>query len=338
MRYYRNIGLVWVLILLGISTANSQVKKGQVGFRFLENPISAEAVGRGGMGLVMFSNANAVFWNPAGLSWIDGRLDFNLNYTKGIANINHNAVTGAVNLGRFGILALDALVMSYGDFYGTRRANNEQGFMDTGTFSPQAYAFGLTYSQRVSNRFGYGVRLKYAVQDLGQAWISLTGKDVDDPGLTIAVKDYQLSEFALDVGAIYDFNFHRIRFGAAIQNVSREIKYEEEKFPLPFAACFSIVGDPLSFFIPNAENPLLLGFETRHPRDFQEKYQVGLEYHYQKMLILRGGYMGNYDERGLTFGLGFCQTFGNYRLRIDYAFQNYQIFNAAHIFSFGMTY
>jgi hypothetical protein len=80
------------------------------------------------------------------------------------------------------------------------------------------------------------------------------------------------------------------------------------------------------------------GFETRHPRDFEEKYQVGLEYFYQKMFILRSGYMGNYDERGLTAGIGFRQKVSEHELRIDYAFQNFGVFNSVHTFSFGMTY
>jgi len=327
--------LLW-LVLAGM--VSGQTKKGQVGFRFLENMISAEAIGRGGLGLVTFTNANTVFWNPAGLGWLAGRADFDLNYTKGIAEINHSSLAGAVKLGNLGILALDALMMEYGTFYGTRRANNEQGFEDTGTFSPNAYALGLSFSQRVSDRFAYGVRLKFAKQDLGNAWVGLTGKDVDDPALTIAEKSYALDEFAFDVGAIYDFMFHHIRFGAAIQNVSREIKYEDEKFPLPFAACFSATVDPLSFFMNNSDNPLILGFETRHPRDFEEKYQVGLEYFYQKLFILRSGYMGNYDERGLTAGLGFRQKLSGHELRIDYAFQNFGVFNSVHTFSFGMTY
>ncbi len=61
--------------------------------------------------------------------------------------------------------------MDYGDFYGTRRANNDQGFEETGVFSPASYAVGLAYSRKVSDRFSFGVHVKYAGQDLGSAWI-----------------------------------------------------------------------------------------------------------------------------------------------------------------------
>jgi hypothetical protein len=305
----------------------------------LENPISAEAIGRGGLGVAMFRNSNAVFWNPGGLAWLDGKIDFNVNYTKGIANINHSSAVGAIALRGIGVLAVDAVMMDYGDFYGTRRANNEQGFDDTGVFSPNAWVIGLTYSQKVSDRFSYGVHLKYARQDLGDAWIATAGIDVDDPDLAMAQKSYVQSEPAADIGAVYDFLFHNIRFGAVIQNISREIRYEEEKFPLPFAVSFCLTFDPLSVFMPDNElNSLLLGFESRHPRDFKEKIKVGAEYTYHDMLILRGGYMGNYDERGLTAGIGLTKQFGKTRFRIDYAFQDFGVFNAVHIFSFGAMY
>ncbi len=332
------IGML-LMVLMGDASGEGIVKKGQVGFRFLENPVSAEAIGRGGMGLITIYNANTVFWNPAGLGWISGKYDFNINYTKGIAEINHSAIAAAMQIGRFGVLALDILMMDYGDFYGTRRANNDQGFIDTGAFSPQSFAFGISFSQKVSDRFSYGVRVKYAKQDLGNTWVGVTGTDVDDPTLTIEEKSYALGEPSVDVGAIYDFLYHKIRFGAVIQNFSREIKYEDEKFPLPFAVSFALTIDPISFFKQfDGNSPFLLGFETRHPRDFKEKFKIGAEYVYHEMLIVRSGYMGNYDERGLTLGLGFYRSYMNSKFRFDYAFEDFGIFNAVHTFSFGVTY
>jgi long-subunit fatty acid transport protein len=331
--------LIIALFIISMESANCQVKKGQVGFRFLENPISAEAIGRGGLGLVAIRNANTVFWNPAGLGWMAGKLDFNINYTSGIADINNSSFAAAYMIGRFGFVALDFMIMDYGDFYGTRRANNEQGFVDTETFSPQSYAVGLSFSQRVSDRFSYGVRVKYARQDLGDAWITISGKDVDDPDLQITQKSYIHGEPAIDIGAIYDFLYHNIRFGAVIQNFSREIKYENEKFPMPFAVSFSLTVDPISFVVQDQKDySFFVGMETRHSRDFKEKIKVGAEFEYKKVMILRTGYMGNYDERGLTLGIGFRREYFNSKFRFDYGYEEFGVFNGVHIFSFGVMY
>ena len=328
-----------ILILINIKPAESKfIKRGQVGFRFLENPVSAEAIGRGGLGIVTIQNANAVFWNPSGIGWIDGRFDFCANYTRSIADINYSSLAGAVNLGNYGIIALDYLGMDYGDFTGTRRANNAQGFEYTGTFSPNAYSFGLTYSQKVSDRFSYGVRGKYAVQNLGSVWVGLEGSDVDDTSLVMGKKSYSLSEPAIDIGATYDFLSHGLRFGAVMQNFSRELRYEREKFPMPFSVSFSLSAKPLLFVTSDKiANDLTIGFETCHPRDFKEKIKFGAEYFYDNILIVRTGYMGNYDERGLTLGLGVRKSYLNMNLRIDYSFQDFGVFNSVHTFSFGVS-
>jgi len=332
--------VVCLLIFSIFNPTNAEItKKGQTGFRFLENPISAEAIGRGGLGLVNFTNSNTVFWNPSGLSLMEGKFDFNSNYTKGIADINYSSFVGAINFGKFGALALDFMKMDYGDFYGTRRANNAQGFEDTGVFSPNAYAIGLTFSQKVSDRFSYGIRSKYAVQDLGSAWIGLKGTDVTDTNLVIAKKGYSHGEPAIDIGATYDFLFSGIRFGAVMRNFSREIKYERKKFPLPFSVNFSLSLEPLSFSeLDRNIHSLIVGFETCHPRDFKEKVKFGAEYTYQNNLKIRSGYMFNYDERGLTFGAGIRQTYADVKLRFDYAYQDFGIFNSVHTISFGVTY
>jgi len=337
-RYLTGIlALLTVLVWINAGRADF-VKKGQVGFRFLENPVSAEAIGRGGLGLITFRNSNTVFWNPAGLGWIEGKYDFNANYTKGIADINYSSFVGAVNFGKIGVIAIDLLSMDYGEFQGTRRADNDQGFEDTDTFSPTAYSVGLTYSQKVSNRFSYGVRVKYVAQDLTSAWVGLYGTDVTDTNLVIKQRSYSATEPSVDVGTTYDFLKNGIRFGAVIQNFSREVRYEREKFPLPFSVSFSIGIKPLSFFMPDESvHALMLGFETNHPRDYREKIRVGAEYTFQNLLILRTGYMANYDERGWTFGMGVRQVFSGIKYRIDYAYQDFGIFNGIHTFTIGLT-
>jgi len=338
MRY--KIFMVFILLTSSLATTaiSEIVKKGQVGLRFLQNPVSAEAIGRGGLGLVSFRNSNAVFWNPSGLGWLDGKIDFNASYTQGIADINYSAMVGAYNLGKYGVVALDFLGMDYGEFYGTRRADNDQGYIDVGTFQPTAFAVGMTYSQKVSNRFSYGIRVKYAYQDLGTALIGTEGTDVDDTTLVIEPKDYKRGEPAIDIGATYDFLSHGIRFGAVVRNFSREIKYERYKFPMPFAVGFSMVVKPLTLFnFDTQRHDLEIGFETEHPRDFKEKVKFGAEYCYNQLLILRTGYMFNYDERGLTFGMGICKEINLVELRLNYAYQDFGIFNSVHTFSIGLT-
>jgi hypothetical protein len=319
--------------------ANGQiVKKAQVGFRFLENPVSAEVIGRGTIGVTTTLNSSSIFWNPSQLGWIATTADLNVSHTKGIADINYNAASAAIRIGNVGVLGLSLLAMDYGTFYGTRLAANSQGYVETGTFSPSAYAAGVAFSQKVSDRFSYGVHLKYVSQNLGDAWVAPTGGSLTDPNLAIGTRAYSQNGLAMDIGAYYDFLYNGIRFGASLQNISREIRYENEAFPMPFAVSFGATIEPLRFLMDNPEDEFILSFESRHPRDFNEKLKVGAEYHFFNTLIARAGYATNYDERGLTAGLGIRYSAGGFPVRADYAYQAFGIFGAVHHISLGISY
>ncbi|HEY9186903.1 MAG TPA: PorV/PorQ family protein [Ignavibacteria bacterium] len=332
-----NVLLLFLIIISNYSYAQI-VKRAQAGFRFLENPISAEAVGRGATGVATMQNSNAVFWNPAGISWMNSNVDVNFNYTKGIADINYFSTSLAFDAWGFGVISINGIMMDYGDFYGTRRADNESGYIETGTFSPKALALGLAFSQKVSSNFSYGVNVKYVYQDLGDVWVG-SGTSLNDPSLQLLTKNYSLGDFAVDIGALYDFNYHGIMFGASLQNVSRELKYEDQKFPMPFAVSFGLTVDPISFLIPDLkDHSFKFIIESRHPRDFKEKIKYGLEYKFMDLFTVRTGYMSNLDERGFTAGIGVNQNLFDTNLKVDYAYENFGIFGAVHFFSIGVRY
>ena len=340
----RSIKFLFILfVLCGLPASlltGAEIRVGQVGFRFLENPVSAEAIGRGGLGMVMLRNSNTVYWNPAGLGWLESKVDMNANYTKGIADIDRHSFVGAYRYRNI-TLALDYFSVDYGVLSGTRRANTPEGFVETGEFFPQASVFGISLGQKVSHRFSYGIRLKSAYQNLGDAYVAPTGTDVDDEGFDglIKPKTYDLRVAILDVGAIYDFQLHGIRFGAAINNISKEVKYVDNSFPLPFSVNFALSVNPLSFLpVDMNARSLNLGIEVSRPRDFDERVRVGAEYNYHDLLIARVGYMGNYDERGITLGGGFRKKITNYEMRVDYAYQDFGIFNGTHTFSIGFSH
>jgi len=307
-------------------------KKAQAGFRFLDNPVSAEVVGRGMVGVVNTFNSNAIFWNPSLLAFSGRDYDLSINHTRGIADINYNAAAASINLFDFGVLGFSLLAMDYGTFYSTVRIG-EQGYMDMGTFSPTSFAFGTAFSQKISNRFSYGVHIKYARQNLGEAYVIPRGDSV------VSKKEYELDAFAIDVGAFYDFLYSGIKFGAVIQNISRELKYEIEQFPLPFVISFGASVDPIElFFEKDPLHNLVLSFESKHPRDFGEKVKFGVEYQFSDFFIARAGYISNYDERNWTAGVGFKQQFSEIPVRVDYAFQPFGILGDIHFISLGVGY
>jgi hypothetical protein len=335
----RVIVLALTLCFLSIDGLHAQfVKKAQVGFRFLENPVSAEVVGRGNVGVVNTITANAIFWNPAMLGWIPNDVDVSLNHTRGIADINYNAIAVAAKLWGSGVLGISLLSMDYGTFYQTVRSANSQGYEETGTFSPTAFALGGAFSQKVSDRFSYGVHIKYTRQDLGDAWVSTAGSSLTDSALALQQRSYNQGATAIDVGAYYDFLYNGIRFGATVQNVSKELTYENEPFPLPFAISFGVTVEPLRFVGIDSMHTLVLCFESRHPRDFGERANFGAEYCFLNIFSGRVGYQTNADERGWTAGAGVRYPISGVPVRVDYAYEPFGILGSRQFISIGVSF
>lgn len=333
----KKLQIAVLLLLLASVMVSAQDKKAQVGFRFLENPVSAEVMGRGGVGVTTTLNSNGIFWNPALIAWIDSKVDVSLNHTKHIADINYNAGAAALKVGDFGVLGLSFLAMDYGEFIETRRGPGNVGYIELGTFSPSAFAAGIAFAQKVTDRFSYGVHIKYVYQNLGEAWVSSRDS-------VLSQRSYKSSDLsglplAADVGAVYDFLYNGIKFGASLSNISREYKFESKEFPMPFAVSFSATVAPLDFFMDrNPNHGLLLSFESRHPRDYDERVKLGAEYNYNNLFIARAGYQMNYDERGLTLGAGIRHELSGIPLRVDYAYEPFGIFGGVHFLSLGVSY
>jgi hypothetical protein len=246
-------------------------------------------------------------------------------------------VAASIRLGDLGVLGFSLLAMDYGDFYATVRASNAQGYLDMGTFSPNAISLGTAFSQKLSDKFSYGVHLKYVRQDLGDSYVAASGDSLSN--VELEKKKYDKSTLAIDVGAFYDFHFNGITFAATIQNISKELQYEQEKFPLPFNVSFGATIEPLDFFLErDPQNLFILSFESVHPRDFGEKMKIGGEYRFMEMFIARAGYMMNYDERDFTGGVGIKYNIGGVPLRLDYAFEPFGILGNVHFISVGISY
>lgn len=330
--------LIGLLVLTAPASAQF-VKKAQVGMKFLSNPVSAEVIGRGTAGINATFNSNGIFWNPALTSMIPGNVDVSLNYHQWIADISYNAVAASFNAFDFGVVTLSGTIVDYGDLFTTVRSGNSQGYEETGTFSPSAFTLGLGFAQKVTDRFAYGVNLKYVKQDLGSAWITATGDSMTSSNFSRKLKAYGLGTVAFDIGTYYDFQYKGITFAATLSNVSRELKYEYELFPLPFSVSFGLTVSPLQFAVQDlGGHDLILMFESNHPRDFGEKVKYGAEYSYEKTFFVRTGYVTNTDQRGFAAGLGFRKTISNVPFRIDYAFQSFGIFGNLHNFTVGISY
>lgn len=308
-------------------------KLAQAGFKFLSIPVGARQTSLGAASMAWSDDANSLFWNPAGMSQVANR-DVALNYNKWIAEIAQQSGAFAINLGMWGVFGVSFMMMDYGDFYGTRRADNDDGFVDTETFSPSAFAFGIGYARQVTDKFSFGAHLKYAKQDLGTSWFVGSGETLADA----SEQDNSMGLFAADFGTQFLTGFKDLKIGMSVTNFSQEKKYEEEAFPLPLQLAFGASMNLFSLFSEGGPHKLNLAVDAAHPRDFEERLNWGLEYWFMDTLAIRGGYKMRYDEENVTFGAGVKQDLGPLAGKIDYSFNNFGRFDPVHRISVGAAF
>ena len=134
----------------------------------------------------------------------------------------------------------------------------------------------------------------------------------------------KLTPLAFDFGTQFKTGFKSLVFGMSVRNFSKEIKYVEEGFQLPLVFNLGISMNVFDFWEDNPlDQALIVSVDACHYRSHPEQIKVGAEYVLMNMLALRGGYVSNSDESGLSFGLGVHYT----GITFDYAYTPFGVFD-----------
>lgn len=325
-RFILLLTVVFVMAVIAMPAHATIKKVAQTGMQFLKVDVSPRAAAMAGAYTLVGYDASALFSNPAGIAKNPNKFDVFFSQTQWIADISYNAFGLAYNLKNLGTFGLSGVFSDYGDIVGTRVADTEKGYDRTGNLDIGAYAIGLGYARSLTDKFTVGAQIKWTAQNLGENLF---------PG-NKTVKN-KVSGLAFDFGTIFYPGFKSFRFGMSIRNFSEEFKYQEESFELPLTFRVAFAMDVLDF-LGDHENPLLVSVDALHPRDYTERINLGAEYVVADMIALRAGYRFNYDEEGLSAGLGFSKRFGNYGLRVDYSYSDLGVFSSVNRFALGFSF
>jgi hypothetical protein len=280
MKQVSAIGII--LASLAVSASAQEFKRtATTGFVFLEIPVSARSAALGEASVALSDvGAEGVFVNPGAVGFSPRQHSVSFSYSPWFAEIAHYAASYAYN-SPIGVVAVSAVVMDYGTMDRFVRIPGSRSFESSGTFSAQSAAFGLTYSRQLTDRFSFGVSLKYVNE---------------------TIDAYKASNMVFDGGILYYTGFSSLRLAAAIQNFGTDAKFINDAFKMPamlrLGAAMEIVGDK------DAETRLTALVDALHPSDATERINVGLELAWMRMLVLRGGYKFLYDEESYSVGLG----------------------------------
>jgi hypothetical protein len=330
--------VIFIAMVLIHSTAFSvEVKKtGTTSSKFLSIGIGPRANAMGGAFTSIANDAEALYWNPAGIAAIDQNQAL-FTYTKLFADIHLNYFGLVVPAGEIGKFGLSITALSVGDMEITTEYYPEG---TNETYSAASYAFGLSYARHITDVFMVGISAKYIREDIFNS--SANG-------------------LCFDVGTIFTTPFYGIRFSSIISNYGTKMQmsgddllirhdpdparagnnetidanYATDQFEMPLRLQIGISKD----FIFMENQRLTLSVDATHPNDNAQYMNVGGELAlFNEMLFLRGGYKTLFlkdSQEGLTLGIGLNYSgLGYINLAVDYAFQQYKYLGDTH--SFGI--
>jgi hypothetical protein len=308
-----------ILFVLG-NNLSAFEKVGTTSFQFLKVWPGARATGMAGAFSSIANNAEAVFWNPAGLARISN-FDFSFGFVDWFMDVNHFSFSAAYNMGDIGTLGVMGVFSNVGDIEVTRvdRLGFVGGVYNPGltgeVISPSSLVLGVSYARNLTDKFAFGITVKYVQENLV---VKKAGALVFDGGLT------------------FNTGFRSIVIGASVRHFGQEVKFYDKSYPLPQTFNIGISSylfsnnDPL---ISNmGDHSLLVSYDMIQPRDYDQMHSVGMEYSFKDMIFLRGGYVLNNDQEGITTGVGV--VYKGYR--IDYSFNDYgKYLDSVHRFTIG---
>ena len=334
-QYIKQSLMISTVFLFSVfSPLSGQNKVGTTIFQFLKVMPDAQSTGMGDAVTSTINNANAVFYNPAGLSDVK-KGDLSLSFYKYFFDVKTTALSLAYNIGTGGTLGLHTIFTDVGSIDVT--TTEQLVFLEDGTYnpgltgetiSPSQMVVGLSLAKSLTDKFSFGVTSKYVREDLVMA--SADG-------------------FVFDFGLIYKTGYRSIQTSAVIRNFGPEISFSDdeittnnndfESYPPPQTLAIGVSGFLIapenSLFFLSRNQSLRAAFDIIGPRDYDQQYNTGLEWGYQDLLFIRTGYKFNYDTQGISFGMGL--RFNNFRG--DYSYANYgqYLFNI-HRISVGMEF
>lgn len=294
---------------------------------FLSITPDARHAALGDAGVASSPDANAAYWNPGKLVFIDKAYGGTVSYTpwlgKIINDMSISYLSGFYKLTREQAVSASLKYFDLGDITFT----NDNGEIN-GIYNPREFSFDLTYSRMLTEELGVGLTGKYIHSNLTGAFAS-AGSDAR-PGRSAAA----------DIGVFYTKDLQSARnsnlsLGASISNIGAKITYSDDsnKDFLPtnlrLGGAYTTELDPynsLTFLldfnklmVPTVDDGQSLlsgmfGSFSDAPGGFKEEIKEvmlssGIEYWYNQVFSARLGYFNEAKDKGnrkyMTVGAGF---------------------------------
>jgi hypothetical protein len=301
IRKYRSVLFAYVIIgVMQISISAQDFKKTATsGFTFLQIPVSARTAALGESSIALSDmNSQGIFNNPAIMGFTNQSHSFSASYSNWFADIKNYASSYAIQ-SDFGVFGIGVVMFDYGSMPRTTVSGGQKVYDIIGTFDANSIAAAFSYSKLLTDRFSFGISLKYVQEKIDK---------------------YSADNILFDGGVLYYTGLSSFRIAASIQNFGTNSKFINDEFKMPamlrLGAAAEVLGDM------NSEYRLTLIAEAMHPNDGDERVNVGTEISWKNMITIRAGYKFFYDEETYSFGFGLDPKL-SFPVNFDFAFADY---------------
>ncbi|MGE5314962.1 MAG: PorV/PorQ family protein [Acidobacteriota bacterium] len=352
-KFTRHITLILVL-LAGVtlsSFAGNESRKGTAGAQELLIPVGARGIALASSNVSMATGLDAVHWNPAGLARTDRSAEVMFSHMSYFGDINVEYGGLGVNTG-FGSLGFTIKSLNFGDIPVTT-----EDFPDgTGEmYSPTFVTLGVSYSRLLSDRISVGATFNIITEKI----MSTSASGV---ALNAGVQYHGLGMPGLDLGiAIKNIGPNMTFTGS---NLLRQATVNDALRPGQFYATEAAAFDlPATLEIGLAYEKKFDVHSLSLMTDFvnnnytNDEYNVGVEYGFDNLLFLRGGYQfspgmerSELKDAGIeakyqsdylydfTLGAGLNYEVSGTAVMIDYAYRHLKFMDANHIISMRLGF
>jgi len=292
-------------------------KRAQASMKFTSISVSPRVSALANAATSLQMGSVGMFYNPASMARVDRSVSASLGSVQWIANIQHDyaSVAYGPNNGKYGVFGIMVRSVDYGEVNGTIRADNEQGYIETGTLNPSALEAGISYAMAITSNFSVGGSAKWARQDLGTSVVS-RGSDSGSRETRSLSKGTPVFDF----GVRYLVGFHSLSIAMNARNFSSEISFGEQSFELPLSLRMGLSMNLMDLTENYQNHDFRVAVDAEVPRDFVETVKVGGEYEFMDIIALRAGYLLPERERGVSLGGGLSEEFGDLMVQVNYSF------------------
>ena len=343
-----------LFILTGfcITVVFSQNNVATTSAAFLEIGPGARSLAMGSAFVSVADDASALYWNPAGIVYVS-RPEVQTYYSPWLVETQFYYNTAVIPMGGFGSLGISFTAVTMDEMM-VRTVQDPEPSKYGQKFDSGNISMGIAYAKKLTDRFSFGFQTKFIQESIWQ--MKAQGIAVDIGTLFITKKNLRIgmsvSNFGGKMGmeginTLVDIDVDENIYG---NNDRIDGHLDAAKWPLPLMFRFGLSRE----FVLNPNMKYLVAVDAIHPNNNPEYLNVGVEYSAMDMVFLRLGqshtlYQQNFfedgvkvhegSEQGLSVGMGIkYQIPRGPKLRIDYVFTEFGVFNDVQGYSISVSF